>query len=121
MDRSSEDNTGHMGDGPAPGRKNTMNLVRHFELKLVEEKVDNKKIVQRTKRKARRRFNDDGLVQTRISHFVEINGEKPSWKTRAGGGSMVVDKNGALLSKRKLEDGEDRNDKREKKEKLQIL
>ena len=98
-----------------------MNLVRHFELKLVEEKVDNKKIVQRTKRKARRRCNDDGLVQTRISHFVEINGEKPSWKTRAGVGSMVVDKNGALLSKRKLEDGEDRNDKREKKEKLQIL
>jgi hypothetical protein len=113
VDRSSEDNTGHMGDESIPGKKKTMNLVRQFEKKLMKEQED-KKIVPRTRRKARRRCEEDSLVQTRVSQYFEINGERNLGKNVVGGGSMGDKKNGALLRKRKLEEGEESQDKRGK-------
>ena len=76
---------------------------------LLEAKED-KKIVPRTRRNARRRLKEDGLVRTRVNHYFELQGERNLGNN--GGGSMGDRRNGAPLGKRKLEEGEGNQDKR---------
>ena len=78
-------------------------------MKLLEVQGD-KKIVPRTRRNARRRLKEDGLVQTRVSQYFDIQREGNLGNN--GGGSMGDRMNGAPLRKRKLEEGEGNQDKR---------